>query len=242
MLKPWQKKREEDEFEEWEYKEEGAKKDYRELKKIIAAVVLFCVVYSLEHTETVVGQVVDYGVNRMVTEHTDFSALNDRMQSYLPEEWRGKVLENVQNVVARPANPLLYLNAPSDAEIVSCFGKKIDEKTKKEFLQTGVEYKNDFGDFVKAVSLGKVKKIAIDDKLGWFVVIEHGQNVESIYGYLGDVLVKEGDRISRGQNIARSGERPSDKEALLYFELREKNVAINPEDRIKGNFTAQGGA
>ena len=240
-MKFWQRKKESDSFDDWEYPFQEEKKNHTELNKFIIAIILFCVIYGVKNTETVVGQFVEQGVQKVLTEHTDFSALNDRMQGYLPEEWSGNVLEKVQNVLARPANPLLYLNSPSDAEIVSCFGMKTDPKTKKEILQTGVEYKNEFGDFVKAVSLGKVKKVAVDDKIGWFVVVEHGQNMESIYGYLGDVLVKEGDRVSRGQNIARSGERPSDKEPLLYFELREKNVPVNPEGRVKGNFTSQGG-
>lgn len=240
-MRPWRGKEEEDEFSDWDYGEENKKRGYPELKKILAAVFLFCIVYGLEHSGTVIGEIVNTSVERLVTEHTDFSALNDRMQCYFPEEWSGKVLANVQNVLARPANPLAYLSAPSSGEIATNFGRRTDEKTKQEVLQSGIEYKSDFGDFVKAVGLGKVKKIGMDDKLGWFVIVAHGQDLESVYGYLGDVLVKEGERVSRGQKIARSGERPRDKESLFYFELREDGVAVDPLGRIKGDYTAQGG-
>ena len=69
---------------------------------------------------------------------------------------------------------------------------------------------------------------------GKVMIIEHSRDIESVYGYLGEVLVKQEEVVSQGQIIARSGKNSLTALPLLYFEVREKGKAIDPLSRIKG--------
>ena len=65
--------------------------------------------------------------------------------------------------------------------------------------------------------------------------MEHSQDVDTLYGHLGEILVKQGDIISQGQVIGKVGKTGMVSGPLLYFEVREKGKAINPETRLKGD-------
>lgn len=240
-MKFWHRKKRNDSFDDWEYQFDDEKKDYTELKKAALAMALFCAVYGLKFSGTQIGNFVDQHVQWTVTEYTDVSHVAERMQNYLPEEWRSDLVERVQSVLAKPADPLQYMNAPSEGVIISSFGVQVDSKTKKDISQDGIEYSTVFGSNVRAASLGTVKKIYSTKTQGSCIVLDHGQGIESIYGYMGEIGVQEGEKISQGQIIGKSGMRPVDKEPALYFEVREKNVPVNPSDRLRGTFRSEGG-
>lgn len=244
MSKPWwnwKKEKEEEDFEDWQYAFDDEKSDRKEIKKAAAAVLIFAVVYGLHGSGTKAGEFTAQNVRALCSQNTDFVYLAEQAKSYLPKAFNAEFLQRVRAVIAKPADPLLYMSAPVDGEIVTNFGRKTDAKTKKEVLHEGLEYRAAIGSDVKAASLGKIKKIAKNEKIGYHVVVEHGQDIDTVYGYLSEVLVKEGDRVTQGQVIAKSGEKPVVLSPLLYFELREKNTPVDPTERVSGQFPSKGG-
>ena len=67
---------------------------------------------------------------------------------------------------------------------------------------------------------------------GELLIIKHSATWLSAYGYNEALLVREGDRVSVGQPIARMGEGPSTgkqgRRSMLHFEIRRNGVAVDP--------------
>ena len=91
----------------------------------------------------------------------------------------------------------------------------------------------DLGDPVFAVAHGAVV-LARDCRLGWgnVIIVRHAyleggqtQFVDSLYGHLHSIEVREGDAVARGQRIGTIGNNHGMYDAHLHFEMR-KNLAV----------------
>lgn len=62
---------------------------------------------------------------------------------------------------------------------------------------------------------------------GNFVIIKHDDVYLSAYAHNRALLVKEGDKVAKGQKIAEMGNSDADR-VMLHFEIRRKGVAVDP--------------
>lgn len=62
---------------------------------------------------------------------------------------------------------------------------------------------------------------------GQLLILKHNDTYLSAYGYNATLLVKEGERIRKGQRIATMGEGPG-KNPQLHFEIRRNGEPVNP--------------
>ncbi len=79
---------------------------------------------------------------------------------------------------------------------------------------------------VVAVTSGVVKQIGVNEKDEMLIHVE-GDDFTHVYGRVTDILVKEGDVIQQGQNLAKVDE--NEGVALLLFQIIKDNQAIDPE-------------
>lgn len=215
--------------------------DYSWLKKIVAAGLIFAIVYIAHLSGTTIGKVVTDGVRYVLTVETDFAYLAERLAPYAPQGFDTMVLKRVQTTVSKPADPLLYMTRPVEGRVLSPYGWRIHPVLKQELMHEGIDFEVVPGTSVRAAAAGKVKNISDSAQLGKTVIVEHSQDVDSIYGHLGETLVKPGDLISQGQIIAKSGKTGMVSGPLLYFEVREKGIPIDPATRIKGELSVKEG-
>ncbi|NMC56427.1 MAG: M23 family metallopeptidase [Eubacteriaceae bacterium] len=93
------------------------------------------------------------------------------------------------------------------------------------------------GDSVKAVLDGKVEKIYDDAKLGKCVVINHGNNIKTVYGNLdATVNVKEGQSVTKGTVIGKVGTTAKfevDDAPHVHFEIWQNGKTVDPAKYIK---------
>jgi murein DD-endopeptidase MepM/ murein hydrolase activator NlpD len=68
--------------------------------------------------------------------------------------------------------------------------------------------------------------------LGGLVILKHGSNWTSVYGYAARLLVQRGQAVKKGQTIALSGETGSIDRPAVLFELRKGRTPVNPEDQL----------
>jgi lipoprotein NlpD len=85
------------------------------------------------------------------------------------------------------------------------------------------------GQPVKAAEAGRVV-YAGDGLVGYgnLVIIKHDQNYLSAYGYNQKLLVKEGDKLTKGDIVAYMGLPNSNAQPMLHFEIRKQGKPINP--------------
>jgi murein DD-endopeptidase MepM/ murein hydrolase activator NlpD len=65
---------------------------------------------------------------------------------------------------------------------------------------------------------------------GNLILVKHPNGWISAYGHCDQILVKRGDRVARGQTIARVGSTGNVAEPQLHFELRRGNRAVDPRE------------
>lgn len=111
---------------------------------------------------------------------------------------------------------------PVEGQILSGFGKSFNPKTNLLTFQKGITLGAKPSSDVKAVSGGKVVFAGPLKNYGLVVILEHPGQYYTLYGQLGSVGVALGGKIGQGGVVGRTNGEP------LYFEIRDKNVAINP--------------
>lgn len=92
----------------------------------------------------------------------------------------------------------------------------------------GIQIAGDLGQTVRATSPGQVVYSGSGlPGYGRLIIVKHSDTFLSAYGYLGEIFVKEGDRVASGQDIARLGA-SNDNRPVLHFEIRQNGKPVNP--------------
>ena len=101
------------------------------------------------------------------------------------------------------------------------------------YLQnTGINYSSDEEFDIVSILDGEVIEVKDNELLGKSVTIKHDKDVISVYQSLKDVTVKQGDKVLKGQVIAKSGSCNliKEKENNLHFELYVSGTIVDPEE------------
>lgn len=118
---------------------------------------------------------------------------------------------------------------PVSGKIINRFGSpQIGELKWK-----GIVISANAGESVRAIANGRVILASWLRGYGLMVIIKHGENDLSLYGYNQAVSVKEGQLVQAGQKIAEVGSSGGQSRAGLYFEIRRKGIAVNPTGWLK---------
>ena len=78
---------------------------------------------------------------------------------------------------------------------------------------------------------GTVGNVFIDSLGNWFLVVDHGGGVVThyVHMYADGVLVKTGDKVKAGQQIARTGSSGASSGCHLHFEVQIDNQFTDPQ-------------
>lgn len=105
----------------------------------------------------------------------------------------------------------------------------------------GVDFGCDRGTKVYATGDGVVE-LAIgsgyNGGYGYQVLVNHGFGYKTRYAHLSKVLVKPGERVSRGQVIAETGNTGRSTAPHLHYEVIHKGTPVNPVNYFNRDMTA----
>lgn len=110
----------------------------------------------------------------------------------------------------------------------SNYGPRLDPFTGLQRQHQGLDIVAPKGTTVRAPADGIVTYTTLDRTLGRMLVIDHGYGVITRYGHNDSVLVREGQRIKRGDPIAKVGSTGKSTGPHLHYEIRINDVAVNP--------------
>ena len=117
---------------------------------------------------------------------------------------------------------------PVDGRVISRFGAGQSGER-----QNGLNIAAPLGTPIRAAADGVVAYVGSGiASLGGLVIVKHGSNWTTVYGYASRLLVQRGQSVKRGQTIALSGETGSIDRPAVHFELRRGRVPVNPEDQL----------
>ena len=110
----------------------------------------------------------------------------------------------------------------------SGFGYRRDPKTGGRRMHNGTDFAGAHGTNIYATADGVVVDAGWDSGYGRVVRIRHAFGIETTYAHNSQILVREGQRVSRGDHIADMGSTGRSTGTHLHYEVRVGGKPINP--------------
>lgn len=156
-------------------------------------------------------------------------------------EWLSKeatVQERILNDLAQAAEhrstrwaatPSIW---PVKGWVTSGFGPRVSPFTEKPAWHDGLDIGAAPNSPIQAPAQGRVTATGFDPKLGNIVRLDHGFGIETLYGHLAKALVKEGQRVNRGDVIALVGSSGLSTGPHLHYMVKVNGQALDPTKYI----------
>jgi len=126
------------------------------------------------------------------------------------------------------------ISVPSDkpvktAAFTSGYGVRSDPFRGVAAMHAGIDLSGPHGTPIYATADGVVANAGWNSGgYGNLIKVDHGRGIETRYGHLSAILVRPGDRVTRGQVIARMGSTGRSTGNHLHYEVRIEGRAVNP--------------
>ena len=172
----------------------------------------------------------------------------DMVQSWLRTElsqrWAESGGAGIGNAIARQVggegvdfvlagqSPNRSFAPPVDGVVTSGFGFRVHPTTHQNDLHEGVDIAVPTGTDVRSPFPGTVTRVDEHPRLGHMVVLTHPAGYQTVYGHLESPTVAEGERVSAGSVIARSGESGTATGPHLHFSMFLNGRSVDPSQWI----------
>ncbi|MCF6265511.1 MAG: peptidoglycan DD-metalloendopeptidase family protein [Desulfuromusa sp.] len=156
----------------------------------------------------------------------------DRLQVEI--ELRRQSQENVRNLL----NDQVSLSRatpkgwPTKGWLTSYFGMRKSPFTGRRVMHEGLDIAANIGTPVVATADGIVARVKYSPGYGKMLIIDHGYGYRTIFGHTSKILVKAGQKIKRGDLIAKVGNTGRSTGSHLHYELRLNGVPIDPRKTL----------
>jgi len=117
---------------------------------------------------------------------------------------------------------------PLDGRITSKFGYRIHPISKKRDFHKGIDIANSLNTDIKASGSGIVTYSGWNGGYGKVIIVSHGYGYKSVYAHNNNNLVDVGDRVDKGQVIAKLGNTGKSTGPHLHFEVHYNGDQIDP--------------
>lgn len=153
-----------------------------------------------------------------------------------------KMLEEKENelesFIIEIDNRFKYLESVPDAwptygRLTSRYGNRRDPFGRGIRFHKGIDIANSCGTSIKAAGSGVVTFSSTKSGYGRTVIIKHNSEYETLYAHNSQNLVKVGDRVEKGQVIAKMGATGRTTGCHLHFEIHKNGKTINPLSVLK---------
>ena len=115
---------------------------------------------------------------------------------------------------------------PSYGSLSSRYGKRWDRS------HNGIDIAGEYNSSIKAADGGIVTYSGWMDGYGNYVVINHENGYETAYGHCSSLLVSVGQRVAKGDVIAKMGNTGRSTGTHLHFEVKKNGEFQNPLDYV----------
>ena len=177
--------------------------------------------------------------NRFITSLQRQKALAEKAAKEAEEAQReaGAMIARLQRQRERAYIPATGQGSKFDwplrGAMASPFGNRIHPILKRKILHAGIDIAAANGTPVKTAAPGEVIYNGWLRGYGRVVVVDHGRGFSTLYAHLSASLVREGQVLKAGANIARVGKTGNVTGYHLHFEVRHYGTPVNPIKYLK---------
>ncbi len=143
------------------------------------------------------------------------------------EELRQETEDYLEHVGNLPAGK------PVPGAIVSNFGRRSDPVNNRRAFHNGVDFQGKIGDPIRTTADGKVLHSGYSRDYGEYIVVSHGQGMETLYAHMSKRLIETGRLVRRGQKIGLIGSTGRSTGPHLHYEVRHGGKTVNPVQYIE---------
>lgn len=117
--------------------------------------------------------------------------------------------------------------------LTSSFGPRSDPFTGVRSYHTGIDMAMPTGTPIKAAMGGKVVYVGWSNVFGNYVIINHGNGYQTLYGHMSKTLAHVGQEVSQGTRIGLVGSTGYSTGPHLHFTVYKNGKLVNPLTLIK---------
>ena len=126
-----------------------------------------------------------------------------------------------------------FVHPVATTEISSGYGWRKDPFTGKISFHKGLDYKVSENTPVYASLPGKIIISSYSPSYGNYIVIEHSDDLKTLYAHLNKSVSEPGQSVNQDNIIGYSGKSGRATGFHLHFEIYYKNKTINPNTLLK---------
>ncbi|MBR1969310.1 MAG: peptidoglycan DD-metalloendopeptidase family protein [Clostridia bacterium] len=149
------------------------------------------------------------------------------------------LINSNKNALSYSSNPVKYTGGkflwpvPSSSRITSQYGYRIHPVYKTKKFHSGIDIGAGYGVDILASADGTVTLAATNGGYGKCVIVNHGSGITTLYAHNSSLLVSQGEKVTKGQVIAKAGSTGVSTGPHLHFEVRVNGATANPLDYLK---------
>jgi len=154
-----------------------------------------------------------------------FASLADKIaaQKQVINESMGSIKSKLAYLMAKPSI------MPVTASITAGFGYRKNPFTSRgtEF-HSGIDFAASYGQTVSATGDGIVLFSGWNAGYGKMIIISHGYGITTLYAHNSKLLVKQGDKVKKGQAISKAGNTGRSTGTHLHYEIKLNGKSVDP--------------
>ena len=155
-------------------------------------------------------------------------AAQEKAAKELQAQINAALKSSSQSKVKYSGNGKFGFPLTSYTRISSPYGYRPHPITGTNKLHTGIDYAAPYGTSILAAEAGVVLTAGWNSGYGYCVTINHGGGYVTLYGHCSSLLVSAGQKVTRGQTIARVGSTGNSTGNHLHFEVRINGSTVDP--------------
>lgn len=147
------------------------------------------------------------------------------------EEQSLQILSQEEQDIQNIKNTTTFIK-PIEGKITSGFGRREEATGRVPKNHTGTDIAANMGTKIKSATDGEVVLASEEGDYGKHLKIQIGE-VSIIYAHCNALYVKQGDKVTQGQEIAEVGSTGNSTGPHLHFEIRISERVINPQNILE---------
>lgn len=146
---------------------------------------------------------------------------------------KDKELRNMADLTETEDKLKKYINSvptawPVNGKLGDKYGYRIHPIYKRRIFHEGIDISAPYGTSIRASASGTVKLAGRYGGYGNAVIIDHGYGIRTLYGHASKLLVKTGQKVDKGDVIARAGSTGVSTGPHLHYEIHLYGNHIDP--------------